>query len=901
MTSVPASPPLDSQRSPWHGYKGLPGCYDEMMSSRGTVREPWHKLIGGLDQLGTAELTRRWEEGRRLIRDNGVTYNVYADPQGIDRPWQLDPLPLVLSSAEWARAEAGLIQRARLLEMILADLYGPMELLKRGLLPPELIFAHPNFLRPCHGLRLPNNRHLHLYAADLGRTIDGKVWVVNDRTQAPSGAGYTLENRLVLSGMLPDVFRDCQVQRLALYFRTMRDNLISLAPRQRENPRVVLLTPGPYNETYFEHAYLARYLGLTLVEGGDLTVRDHRVYLKLLGGLQPIDVILRRLDDNYCDPLELWGGSFLGVPGLVQAVRAGNLAVANPLGSGLVQTPALNVFLPPICKALLGEDLLLQSTPTWWCANPRSRQHVLANLHRLVIKRTYPAPGKPSVFGGKLDNGALQRLAAEIEARPHAFVAQEQLALSTAPVMIENRTPGNSHEEEGTWTLQPRHLVMRALLTASNDSFVVMPGGLTRYSASEDSLVVSLQHGGGSKDTWILSSAPVSRFSMLPPPGHPIPLSRGGGDLPSRAADDLFWLGRYAERAEGMVRLLRAILVRLTEKSGLSEAPELPLLLRALLHPVSGYGAAGEAAEPDPANAPPGYRGNSSLSLWRSGSGPSTLDMELLTLVFDAGRIGSLRDTLASLRRVAACVRDRVSLDTWRILRSLDTQDLRPGLTDTAYQAGNGAPLKRTTGTEVVGFLNQMVIGLAAFCGMALESMTRGHGWRFLDMGRRMERSIQLIRLFRNTLRTVSSTEGPLLEALLEVGDSSMTYRRRYLTGLQAAPVLDLLLADDTNPRSLIFQLTAIDEHLDALPHDQARVTLSPGKRILVSALNSLLLADMETLAQGNQESVREPLDALLANLETQLPLLCDTITRTYLSHAETVRQRTYLDPPMQP
>jgi uncharacterized circularly permuted ATP-grasp superfamily protein/uncharacterized alpha-E superfamily protein len=879
MTPTATSPGASRDANPWHDYQGRPGCFDEMTTGDGQLREHWRKFVAGLDALGPAELMRRWQEARELIRENGVTYNVYADPQGMDRPWQLDPLPLVLSPAEWGKIEAGLVQRARLLELILADVYGAQHLLRQGLLPPELLFAHPHFLRPCHGIILPNKRHLHLYAADLGRTPDGGVWVLGDRTQAPSGAGYSLENRIVLSGMLPGAFRDCQVQRLALFFRSLRDNLASLAPRHRDDPRIVLLTPGPYNETYFEHAYLARYLGLTLVEGGDLTVRDHRVYLKLLGGLQPVDVILRRLDDTFCDPLELWRDSFLGVPGLVQAARAGNVALANPLGSGVVQTPALNVFLPAICRHLLGEELLLPSTPTYWCADAVARDYVLANLHRLVIKSSFPAPGRQSIFGSKLDAAARQKLAEAIQARPRDYVGQEQLTLSTAPVMVDGR-------------LQPRHLVVRALLTASEGSFTVMPGGLTRFSGSADSLVVSLQHGGGSKDTWVLSSGPVSSFSLLPPPGQPIELSRGGGDLPSRAADDLFWLGRYAERAEGMVRLLRGILVRLTEKSGLSDAPELPLLLRALLHPVTGYGAAGEGGEVRPAS----------------------LEAELLSLVFDGQRPGSLRDTVASLRRVAGCVRDRISLDTWRILRGLDLQEelaqlvpglVRPGEPGRANafrdeEGGNGragAAPRWATASDVVALLNQMVIRLAAFCGMAMEGMTRGHGWRFLDMGRRLERSIQLIRLIRNTLRTVSVSEGPLLEAVLEISDSSMTYRRRYLAGLQAAPVLDLLLADETNPRSLVFQLAALADHVERLPREQKWVSLSPEKRIILSALTGVRLADVEALSQGNADGVREQLDALLADLDGKLPLLCDSITRGYLSHAEPLQQRALLQP----
>lgn len=847
------------QAGPWHAYRGPAGSHDEMVTPSGEVRDPWRKLIAGLDSLGSEELHRRWEEALRLIRDNGVTYNVYADPQGIDRPWQLDPLPLVLGSQDWAWLERGMLQRARLLEMILADLYGPQELLHRGLLPPELVYAHPHYLRPCHGIKLPGNRYLHLYAADLGRTSDGQVWVLGDRTQAPSGAGYSLENRIVTSGMLPEVFRDCKVTRLALFFRTLRDNLISLSPRQRENPRIVLLTPGPYNETYFEHAYLARYLGLTLVEGGDLTVRDHRVFLKLLGGLQPVDVILRRLDDTYCDPLELWRDSFLGVPGLVQAVRSRNVAIANPLGSGAVQTPVLTVYLPQLCRHLLGEGLILPSTPTWWCGEPVGRQHVLANLHRLVIKPAFPAPGKGSIFGHQLDSAGRQRLAEQIQARPREFVGQEQLALSTAPVLIDGR-------------LQPRHLVLRVLLTADEGSgrempprsFVMMPGGLTRYSASADSLVVSLQQGGGSKDTWVLSAGPVSKFSLLPPPHQPIPLSRGGGDLPSRAADDLFWLGRYAERAEGMVRLFRAILVRLTHKTGLSDSPELPLLLGVLLHPIAGHGANGAVTQGQPAG----------------------LVADLLAMVFDGTRSGSLSDTLVSLRRVAVCVRDRISMDTWRILRGLDPED----------EMLPGRPAGTSTG-DALHLLNQIVIRLAAFCGMANENMTRGQAWRFLEMGRRLERSVQLIRLVRKTLHTVHSSEGPLLESLLEIADSSMTYRRRYLAGVQAAPVLDLLLADTTNPRSLLFQLLALDDLVEHLPREPNRNKISAEKRIMLNALVALQLADIETLAQGNAEGVRESLDGLLSQLEDQLPALCETITRSYLSHAESVQQRTALEP----
>ena len=364
------------ERHPGSDYERAAGSYDETVSADGGLRPHWRAFFDQMDAMGLADLRRRWEEAKHLIRENGVTYNIYGDPRGMGRPWELDPIPLLIEPGDARAIEGGLVQRALLFDRLLADLYGPQTVLTGGILPPELVFGHPGYLRPCQGLPVPGGRYLHLYAADLGRAENGSYLVLRDRTQAPSGAGYALENRIVMSRMLPETFRECRVQRLSLFFRSLRDSLRSIAPWDRDNPRVVVLTPGPYNETYFEHAFLARYLDYTLVEGADLTVRDNRVYLKLLGGLQPVDVILRRLDDDFCDPLELRGDSFLGVPGLVQAVRSGNVAVANALGSGLVESPALLAYLPALCRSLLGQELQTPSVPTWWCGDPVSCEHV---------------------------------------------------------------------------------------------------------------------------------------------------------------------------------------------------------------------------------------------------------------------------------------------------------------------------------------------------------------------------------------------------------------------------------------------------------------------------------------------------------------------------------------------
>ncbi|HYB12642.1 MAG TPA: circularly permuted type 2 ATP-grasp protein, partial [Myxococcota bacterium] len=488
-------------------YDALPQHYDEMLAGPGAPRAHWLPFVRSVAKLGQEELGRRWEQAQRLIHENGVTYNVYGDPRGMDRPWELDPFPLLISSLEWERLSSALAQRARVLNRLLVDLYGPQRLLREGLIPAELVFAHPGFLRPCHGLQVPEDTWLALYAADLARSADGRWWAIADRTQAPSGAGYALENRIVLSSAFPEAFRDSHVERLAGFFVRLRETLRHLARQGRtENPRIALLTPGPYNETYFEHAYLARYLGFTLVEGADLTVRDRALYLKTLGGLERVDVLLRRVDDGFCDPLSLRSDSSLGVAGLIHAARAGNVVVANALGSGLVESPALLAFLPGLCRTLLGEELQLPSVATWWCGHADALAYVLDHLDGLVLKPTFSGQGMEPVFGARLSAAEREAFLAQLRARPHAFVAQEQVALSTAPVWDGGST-------------QPRHIVLRTYSVASDGSYEVMPGGLTRAAVSQDSLVVSMQRGGGSKDTWVCTQGAVNPVSLLQPAG----------------------------------------------------------------------------------------------------------------------------------------------------------------------------------------------------------------------------------------------------------------------------------------------------------------------------------------------------------------------------------------------
>jgi uncharacterized circularly permuted ATP-grasp superfamily protein/uncharacterized alpha-E superfamily protein len=844
----------------WLDYAPVGPTPDELLDISNNVRPFWSGLLHSLDALGRDELARRWAEAQNLIRENGVTYNVYGDPRGLNRPWQLDPIPFLISPEEARTLERGLIQRGRLLEALMRDFYGPQKSLAGGLIPRELIFANPAFLRSCHNLEAPHGRYLHLYAANIGRGADGVFRVLGDRTQSPSGAGYALENRLVLSRMLPEAFRDCRVQRLAPFFRTLRETLREIAPHNRDNPRIVLLTPGPYNETYFEHAYLARYLGYTLVEGGDLTIRDNRVFLKVLGGLQPVDVIFRRLDDDFCDPLELRPDSFLGVPGLVQVVRAGNVAVANALGTGLLETPGLLAFLPELCRRFLDEDLLLPSVATWWCGDPMICNYVVDNLGDLVIKGAHLGTRFEPVFGLELSAADRESLVARIRGRPMDFVAQERLSLSTAPALTGDR-------------LEQRHLVLRTYLAARGDSFTMMAGGLSRFSASTDTIVVSMQRGGGSKDSWVISDGPVSSLTLLPQSRLPVQLSRGGKDLPSRVADNLFWLGRYAERAEGLARLLRAVLIRLIESSGLADSPELPVLLRAVTYMSASFpGFVGEGAEARLAEPVP----------------------ELLAQIYDADRPGSMAGVLETLCHVAGTVRDRISRDMWRVVNDLADIHRRrgvPAVPIAGLSLQNGASHRRLpTLSDALDLLDHSVLTLAAFSGLTMDSVTRGDGWRFLDLGRKLERSMHTVTLLRNTLVVVRDTESPLLEAMLEIADSSMTYRRRYQGSIEPASVLDLLLADEGNPRSLAFQLAAVAENIEHLPRDPDRTSRTAEQRLMLSIMTAVRLADADRLAAVGPEGERTELENLLLETARALPTVSDSVTQTYLSHLQPSR-----------
>jgi uncharacterized alpha-E superfamily protein len=576
-------------------------------------------------------------------------------------------------------------------------------------------------------------------------------------------------------------------------------------------------------------------LGYPLVEGGDLTVRDRRVFLKTLGGLFPIDVIFRHPVDDYCDPLELRPDSQLGVPGLVEAVRAGQVAVANALGAGLVQSPAFLPYFSRIARDYFGEDLVLESPPSFWCGDPASLAHVESHLDQMVIRPAWAGLGPGLEFGQHLHGEAREVFLSRLRSEPEYFVAQEHVAIGHAPVLVGQR-------------LVSRPLLLRGYAVLSGDGYEVMPGGLSLAAGTETDPNIAVARGALAKDLWVRSDGPVGNFSLLPPATRPVELSREGPDLPSRSADNLFWLGRYAERAEFLARLSRHLLGRLAEEGDarLSASPALPTLFAVL--------AAETESEP---------LDDSLVIPW------------LARALCSPVPAGSLHNTIRAALRSAAAVRDRLSADTFRVLGALGDEATRAEDLATSQSIGS-----------FTAFLDRVITSLSALSGLAMESMTRGHGWRFLDMGRRLERALQLVSLLRAAFASGAEREGALLDTLLAVADSSITYRRRYLAGLHPAAVADLLLVDDSNPRAVLFQVAAIREHLLHLPRDASQARLRPEERLALAALVRLQLLDVVPACQPPNEGARPALHAILGEIENDLSLLSEQLCSGYLNHA---------------
>jgi uncharacterized circularly permuted ATP-grasp superfamily protein/uncharacterized alpha-E superfamily protein len=753
------------------------GRYDELCDAAGRARTHWLPVLDLLGATPPAEIESRLSVAQQHIRDEGITYTIYADPQGKDRPWALDELPLVLPGEEWATLSYGLAQRARLLNQLLADFYGPQRLLKEGVIPPEVVFGAGGWLPAAFGTQAPGEVFLHSYAADLLRSPDGQWWVVADRTQAPSGAGYALENRMVMSRAFPELLSQMPVAGLTEYFSAFRESLAHHAPCDGESPRIVVLTPGPLNETYYEHSLLARYLGFPLVEGGDLTVRDGCVWLKTISGLQRVHAILRRQDDAYCDPLELRSDSALGIAGLTDCARRGTVLMANALGSGVVESAALQGFLPAACRFLLGEELALPSVGTWWCGEAAAMHYVRTNLDDLVIKSVLGISDFAPIFGQDLSAESKEALLEQIEASPDKFVAQEWVRLSQAPVL--NRRPGMLQ-------LDARSVGLRAFTVATEQGYEVMPGGLTRVESHRDARIVSMQRGGASKDTWVLQPGINDELPLNTPETEvAAPIIHTG--VPSRVAENLFWMGRYTERAEGIARLLR---LTLSERLHYARRHGV-----AALHQLAwSYGLI---------VLPPGCKDPAQISV-----------ESLISCAANPAHAQGLSQTLHELGRIGFSLRDRISHDHWRAMnRLVNDQAMSPNL---------------TLGPTLV-WLDRAVAGLATLSGFSLDAMNRDAGWRFLSLGRRIER-LQLLAkaldvvvcqlLQANSTDTATNETHQPMDWLLDLTDSSGSFRSQ-TTGLASwRAVRSIVLLDATNPRSLRFQIEGVQQALQRLGID---------------------------------------------------------------------------------
>jgi len=823
------------------------GIYDEMYATENKVLPYWERFMTALESMGSEKLEARRREAQRLLRENGVTYNVYGDSQNLTRPWRLDPVPLLISSEEWAVIEAGLKQRAELLDLILKDIYGKQNLLKKGMLPAELIFGHEGFLRPCVGALQNQQRHLTIYSANLARGPNGRMWVLDDRTQAPSGSGYALENRTVMTRVLPDIFRETQVHRLAGFFKALRRGLADIATHNKEDPRIVILTPGPLNETYFEHAYLAAYLGFTLVQGGDLTVRDGHVWLKSLAGLQAIDVILRRVDDSFCDPLELRSASQLGVAGLLDVVRRGNVAIANPLGSSILENPGLLAFLPRLSRYFLNQELKLPSIATWWCGQKRERDFVLQNLDRLVIKPINRNQDSHAVFGGLLSDKEKDELRSRILAKPYSFIGQEQVSFSTLPAFIDHH-------------IEPRNAVLRNFVVASGNEYVVMPGGLTRVARQKDNFIVSNQAGGISKDTWVLSDEPDKPVSIWTQPRRNQLIEPVNEPLTSRAADNLFWVGRHLERVKTTSRLLRTVLRKLRETLEFKDLVDnecLQVLLRTLTQVSGTY---------------PGFvKCNEQLL--------KSPQQELLSLAKDSHRKGTLTTNIQAFVQAAFNIRDLWSQDTWRSVDNIQRRWQQRVISN------------EINVEQLQNHLDDLITGIVAFTGLTSESMTREAAWLMLDSGRRLERALTLIALLRSTLssRHEDGLQSQVLEAVLVSTDSLTIYQRRYRSYIQLPLVLELLLFDESHPRSLAYQLSQLSNHIGELPRTKAKRHLSEEECLILKAYTDLRLCKVQELTQVNEnDGIYVNLEQVLSAMTDLLWRLADVIAEAYFSHSQT-------------
>ena len=833
MTRV-ATSSTDSGQDILGNYRSkLSGGYDELVDADGAVRPHWDAFLAELDRLPESDRQSRAVRLDRRVRETGIAHDIFADPNKISQRWQLDLAPVIISNSEWRDLSRALVQRARLFDAVLGDLYGEQQLLRGGLIPPELVFSDSTYLRPCHNLQ--RRDQLQFYAADLARGADGQWRVIDSHTETLAGLGFCLANRVVHTHIAGDIFNRCGVTRLAGHFQRVQSALTAFSGR--DNARIALLTPGAHHADYFSHAYMARYLGYLLVEGRDLVTKGSRLYLKTLEGLKDIDLVLRCADGRLVDPLELDPGGFEGPAGLVRVNRKAPNLVVNAIGSGIAQNRGLGECLRALARHLLGEELELADAPRRWLGDGANRAHVLANLEAFVIRKTQEGTGRPGQAALGYDPSRIpaderEILEREIELHGATLVAEEKFGFSTAPALTSTG-------------LVPKPFAVRCFVARTADGHRAMPGGLA-MSVNPDRAVALSTPDGHTRDVWILADGEQApHVSLWRSTMETARVERTQRLTQSRMADDLFWLGRYCERSDWIMRVMRSALRRVAEDNGPATGRRAAHKCLALLLDLPGEG--------------------------QDKPGPAEIEDLLASLVKGGKAPRTLERTCGHLHRVAHLTRDRLSLEAWQTLSKFGTGD-----------AWSQAMAQASQNT-MLDLLDEGLASLSAFNGLMHENMTRNFGWAFLDMGRRLERAFNLSEAIHTLFvpRPGEEEEQSSLLLLLELADSFITYRSRYRLDPLLPLVLDLLLLDETNPRSLAFQLAALSRHMESLPDANRGRGLSEARRILLALSTSIRLADIEFMAA---EPAGGRLSDLLREQLRLLPEFTSALSRQYFN-----------------
>lgn len=832
-------------------YRSGLNSYDEILDGKGRVKPHWQALFATLEKLGIDELKTRNQEIIDKLRENGVTYNVYEGVDGLNRPWQLDPIPFLIEQKEWNLITKGLQQRALLLDLILRDIYGPRNLIRDAVIPAELVYDNVGFSRPCADIILPAPGQLVIYAADMARGPDGQMWILDNRTQAPSGSGYTLENRIVMSKLLPELADGMYVSKLSPFFNNVHSTVSRLSGKNKEAPNIVYLTPGPNNESYFEHAYLASYLGYTLAQGDDLLVRDGYVWLKSIEGLQRVDVIIRRIDDDWCDPLELREDSRLGVPGLLHAIRKGHVKVLNPPGTSVLENHAFLAFMHNICRYFLGQDLIMPSVATWWCGQPKELSFVLNNIDKLIIKKANRKSRFRSVYGRLLTDKEKEDLKRTLIQRPHEYIAQEEVSLSTTPSLVDG-------------FIEPRYAAIRAFLVADEKGYHVMQGGLTRSSPVKDRFVISNQHGGLSKDTWVVSDKTEEVQQKITIPVTPSVNKQIS--LPSRSAENLFWVGRYGERTMAVVKFMNIVVNVLNldrNFGGSSKQEHIKILLQSLTHLSSAY---------------PGFLGEDGQLLNKP-------YQEIIALASNVNRQGSIASNVDSFLHAVGAVRNQWDIEIWHIVDLIENS-FHEVKNTTAINSSN---LQR--------ILDKLYTSMLTFLGVISETMPRDNSFLLLDTGKIIERILSKISIIQSNfgVKNEDNIENELIEATLLNHHLLVNYRLVYKSQLNLEAMLDMVLFEKSLPYSIVYLLDSLRANLEKLPETRGE-RLNDAQKAVLEASTLIKLASVSSLSKYDTVTLeRKELFDLMSHVSKLISSVSMSLTNMYFSH--TIMQHSSFKP----